>query len=161
MDEVVKRRLIRIWLGVLYVTLWSLFLAAVLVAATWLLGLWRYAAFAGLGLAIGAYLSRRADSIVDQVVRGILVIGAAGLAIWMSITVAAVPRALASYSLSVVTFVLYGGALLATIRFVRRLLAPETETEETIQDAGAGAETKLEVVPETEAESELTPAGRG
>ncbi len=159
MDELVKRRLLRMWLGVLYVTLWVLAAAGLLVVSTWLLGLWRYAAFAALGVALGAYFARRVDSLVERITQSILVLAAAGFSVWMAVSVARTPSALGSYALTVGTFVLYGAVVFLSIRFILAIVGTEEpRPEEEIVPEAPAVETKLEVVPEAEAETQRAAA---
>jgi len=165
MDEMAKKRAIQVWLRVLYVALWSIGVLALVIAATWLLALWRYAAFALAGVAIGAYLSVRGAALTDQIARAVLAIGASAFAAWLAVAASRDPALLAPLALSVGAFFLYGAATLGTVWVVRAICGRPIEVhvavteepgERVFADVTAETETTLEAVPERTSGEEET-----
>lgn len=130
MEEVLKHRLLRFWLAVLYVTLWTLGLAVVVLAAGWLFGLYRYAIFVLLGLAVGGYLSSGTETMVERVTRAILVLAAAGFAVYVAVAAAASRILLSFFGLAAIAFFGSAGLLALTVRFVRRMAERVREPQE-------------------------------
>lgn len=163
MDEATKKRLVQVWLRALYISLWSVGVIAILLLATWLGGLGRYVAFAALGVAVGAYLSGRAESLVDQIARAVLAVITVGVATWLAVAVGRNPAVLVPYGAAVVAFLLYGAAVLTTVWFVRAVAGKPVETAETAREepeldrfmvAESSPEPELEVVQQAEAPAE-------
>lgn len=163
MDEMAKKRAVQIWLRVLYLTLWSLGLLAALAAATWLLVLWRHAAFAAMGLVAGAYLARRGETLIDEITHAFMAVGGGLFAAWLAVTVARNPILLIPYALSVGTFVLYGASVFSTIRVVEAIAGQPIKVSATgagepvvqaFEAATLEAASTTEAAPEREPEPE-------
>lgn len=173
MDEARKKRLTHIWLRVLYIGLWSLGVIAALAVSTWLAALWRYAAFAAVGVVLGAYLTGRTDSVVAQIARAAMALVGAVAAVWFALSVAREPTLLAPLGLAGTALVLYGAAVLTSVWFVRAITreplpaveaSVEVEPTATTSAAEAAAQRTLEVVAETKQAEEETaeaPAAQG
>lgn len=137
MDEAAKKRLVRLWLRVLYLFLWSIGVVSVLTAATWLLALWRYAVLAALGIGVGIYLSGPGDSIIERITRALLALGAAAFAAYLAVSAARDPVVLAGYGPGAIAFFLYGAAVVSSAWFIRAVTSSDRVEQTADEDLPA------------------------